>query len=37
MADKHYAKVPQDLFDEAIRWLGNEYGLAGKENADGNP
>jgi len=27
MADKHYAATPQDLLDEAIVWLGGEYGL----------
>jgi len=28
MADKHYATVPQELLDEAISWLGEEYGLS---------
>lgn len=27
MECKHYAKVPQGHFDEAIRWLGEEYGI----------
>lgn len=27
MADKHYAVAPQELLDEAIVWLGGEYGL----------
>jgi integrase len=27
MADKHYAAIPQELLDEAITWLGGEYGL----------
>jgi integrase len=27
MADKHYAAAPQELLDEAISWLGEEYGL----------
>lgn len=27
MSDKHYAKVPQNLLDQAIQWLGKEYGL----------
>jgi integrase len=27
MADKHYAVAPQALLDEAIIWLGGEYGL----------
>jgi hypothetical protein len=25
-AEKHYIKVPQDLFDDAVRWLGKQYG-----------
>jgi integrase len=28
MKDRHYSAPPQNLFDEAIRWLGREYGLA---------
>lgn len=28
MSDRHYAQVPQDLLDQAIQWLGAEYGLA---------
>ena len=28
MSDRHYAQVPQDLLDHAVRWLGDEYGLA---------
>ena len=27
MSEKHYAKVPQALFDGAIAWLGEEYGI----------
>ena len=27
MSDKHYTKVPQKLFDQAVQWLGEEYGL----------
>jgi integrase len=27
MADKHYAAAPQELLDEAISWLGEQYGL----------
>jgi hypothetical protein len=27
MADKHYAATPQDLLDEAIVWLGRQYGV----------
>ena len=27
MADKHYAVAPHELLDEAIVWLGGEYGL----------
>jgi integrase len=26
VADKHYTRPPQDLFDEAVRWLAQEYG-----------
>jgi integrase len=29
MREKHYAAPPQNLFDEAIHWLGRECGLAG--------
>ncbi len=25
--DKHYAQVPQTLFDEAVTWLGQQYGF----------
>jgi len=27
MKDKHYAAVPQDLFDEAVAWLAKQYGF----------
>lgn len=27
MADRHYAQAPQGLLDQAIEWLGREYGL----------
>ncbi len=27
ISDKHYAQIPQDLLDQAITWLGSEYGL----------
>ena len=27
MADKHYAGVPRELLDQAVTWLGQEYGL----------
>jgi len=27
MSDKHYAKVPHNLLDQAIDWLGDEYGV----------
>lgn len=27
MSDRHYAKPPQKLLDEAIEWLGKEYGI----------
>lgn len=27
MSDKHYTQVPQGLLDQAIEWLGMEYGL----------
>jgi len=28
MSDKHYTQAPLDLLDQAIRWLGSEYGQA---------
>jgi hypothetical protein len=28
MSDKHYTEVPQQLLDQTVLWLGNEYGLA---------
>jgi hypothetical protein len=27
VADRHYAQVPQALLDEAIKWLGKQYGV----------
>jgi hypothetical protein len=27
VADRHYAGVPQALLDEAISWLGEQYGI----------
>ena len=30
MSDKHYTQVPQDLFDQAITWLGKELGVVGE-------
>ena len=27
MSDRHYAQVPQELLDQAVQWLGTEYGL----------
>jgi hypothetical protein len=27
MSDRHYTQVPQNLFDQAILWLGQEYSL----------
>ena len=27
MADRHYVQVPQGLLDQAIEWLGKEYGF----------
>lgn len=27
IADRHYAQVPQALLDEAIKWLGKQYGV----------
>ncbi len=27
ISDRHYTQVPQNLFDQAIRWLGTEFGL----------
>jgi integrase len=32
MSDKHYTQVPQALLDQAIRWLGQEYGLIAIDN-----
>jgi integrase len=26
--DRHYAAAPQDLLDDAIRWLGQQYGIS---------
>ncbi len=28
MSDRYYTQVPQTLFDQAIAWLGQEFGLA---------
>ena len=28
VSDKHYTGAPQSLLDEAIQWLGREYGLS---------
>ncbi len=33
MADKHYTKVPQELLDQAVTWLGQEYGLIERPEA----
>jgi len=27
ISDRHYTQVPQNLFDQAVTWLGQEYGL----------
>ncbi len=27
VADRHYIRPPQDLFDRAVRWLGEDYGV----------
>ena len=27
MSDRHYAEIPQELLDQAVEWLGREYGL----------
>ncbi|MBC8869807.1 MAG: tyrosine-type recombinase/integrase [Planctomycetes bacterium] len=32
MSDKHYAKAPQSLFDDAIAWLGTEFDIAATED-----
>jgi hypothetical protein len=33
VADKHYAETPQELLDEAVTWLGQEYGLVKRSDA----
>jgi hypothetical protein len=33
MADKHYTKVPQELLDQAVTWLGQEYGFIERPDA----
>jgi integrase len=33
MADKHYAGVPQELLDQAVTWLGQEYGIIAATDA----
>ena len=33
MADRHYTQAPQGLLDQALDWLGQEYGLVGKDPA----
>lgn len=33
MADRHYAGVPRELLDEAVTWLGQEYGLVERPEA----
>lgn len=30
VAERHYTSVPQELFNEAITWLGQELGLSGR-------
>ena len=27
IADRHYAQVPQELLDDAVTWLGGEFGV----------
>jgi len=27
MSDRHYAQIPQELLDQAVLWLGQQYGL----------
>ncbi len=27
MADKHYTQTPQQLLDQAVQWLAEQYGL----------
>jgi hypothetical protein len=29
IADRHYAKAPQELLDDAVSWLGEHYRSAG--------
>ena len=35
MSDKHYTVAPQALLDDAVIWLGTEYGLSGGETLPG--
>ena len=35
MADKHYARAPQALLDEAIGWLRGQYGLPFSPSGNG--
>jgi hypothetical protein len=35
MREKHYAAVPQDLLDEAVKWLGGQLGVAEFPAAEG--
>ena len=43
ISDRHYTQVPQNLFDQAIRWLGQEYGLVApsekpkRDNSEAKP
>jgi integrase len=37
MADRHYTDVPQGLLDQAIQWLGSEYGLSEQQEAVAAP
>jgi integrase len=32
VADRHYAGAPEKLFDEAVTWLGREYGFIGAQD-----
>ena len=37
MSDRHYAKAPQELLDEAIKWLREQYGISQYLTQDGLP
>ena len=33
MADRHYTQIPQGLLNDAIAWLGGQYGMATRDDA----